>query len=124
MAPAQVQELTRQEALERLQRLPAHFEDAEQLAGAGPAFLLSAAGGELLLVLQLHLGGRLLWITAACGQAAEDLTRIGLQFVEQIGYLCGCEEVGFNTRRPGLVRKARRLGYLPDLDGYLRKALS
>lgn len=124
MAPAQVQELTRQEALERLQRRPVRGQDAEQLASAGPAFLLSAAGGELLLVLQLHLGGRLLWITAACGQAAEDLTRIGLQFVEQIGYLCGCDQVGFDTRRPGLVRKARRLGYFPESDGSLRKALT
>ena len=74
--------------------------------------------------LQLHLGGRLLWITAACGQAAEDLTRVGLQFVEQIAYLCGCDQVGFDTRRPGLVRKARRLGYFPESDGSLRKALT
>lgn len=66
--------------------------------------------------------GRELWIQAAGGKDAQDLTRLGLAAIEAQGKAARFESVGFQTRRKGLVKKAQALGY--EIDGFiLRKKI-
>lgn len=69
------------------------------------------------LGLALKIRGAELWIQAAGGADRENLTRLGLEAVERIAQQAGMDSVGFQTRRPGLVRKARALGY--EIDGFI-----
>ena len=82
-------------------------------------FMLDAPGNRLGYALKPV--GRELWIQAAGGEGAADLTSAGLTVIE--GQAVGLfESVGFQTRRAGLVRKAKKLGYI--IDGYiLRKTI-
>lgn len=81
----------------------------ESLASAGQAFELKAAGGSAVFVVRKD--GPLLWIQAAAGAAADDLTQVGLELIEEMARQAQCTHVGFQTARPGLVRKASRRGY-------------
>lgn len=79
------------------------------LQGAEFAYALRVAGSEL-------------WIQAAGGSAAVDLTRFGLAAIESQAK-GRFKTVGFQTRRRGLVAKAIKAGY--EIDGYiLRKKIN
>lgn len=106
---ATLQELTRDQALRALQLRPVRGHDQAELAGGGVPFELRTEAGRLVLVLDRR--DALLWISAASGEGAGDLTATGLAFVEQTARFAGCRRVAFATRRRGLVRKASRLGY-------------
>ncbi len=123
MAHAQVQEVSRAAALlQLLQARPIAGQDPRELVEHGVPFDLQTEGGRLLLVLQIHSEGELLWVNAAAGKGRADMTRTGLEFIEQCARQAGCREVGFTTARRGLVRKACRLGYRLS-GGEMRKAL-
>ena len=89
----------------------------ETLAAAGQAFELSAAGGSAVFVVTKK--GAQLWIEAAAGHAADDLTAVGLELIEEMARQAGCTEVGFQTARPGLVKKANQRGY--QVAGWILK---
>ena len=121
MAHAQVREVSRAVALMRfLQVRPIAGQDTRQLIEHGVPFDLEVEGGRLLMVLQIH--GHLMWVNAAAGNGQRDMTRTGLEFIEQCARQAGCREVGFTTTRRGLVRKACRLGYRLS-GGEMRKAI-
>lgn len=82
---------------------------AESIAAAGQAFEFEAGGGGGVFVVCKR--GPMLWIEAAHGRSADDLTDVGLQLVEEMARRAGCTEVGFQTARPGLVKKSERHGY-------------
>jgi len=63
--------------------------------------------------------GPLLWVQAAAGAAADDLTSMGLELIEEMARKAECTHVGFQTARPGLVRKASRCGY--QVAGWILK---
>ena len=66
--------------------------------------------------------GTELWIQAAGGRGKDDLTALGFSDIEQRAMAGGFDTVGFQTRRPGLVRKSICHGY--EIDGYiLRKKI-
>lgn len=111
MAP-QVQELSQAQALRALQLRPVRGHDQAELAAGGVPFELRTEAGRLVLVLDRR--DSLLWVTAASGGGQDDMTRHGLEFVEQCAQLVGCNRVAFTTRRRGLVRKACSLGYVRD----------
>ena len=71
---------------------------------------LSDVGG----VYALKPVGRELWIQAAGGKGAADLTLIMLTAIEQQAAAGAFRSVGFQTRRKGLIKKASRAGYLVE----------
>lgn len=82
--------------------------DLHAIAANGAAFVLLEEGAPVFGY-TLEADGDDLLITAAAGQAEHDLTVIGLRVIER--QAARFDAVTFETIRPGLVRKARRLGY-------------
>ncbi|MDO9011331.1 MAG: hypothetical protein Q7U78_05925 [Gallionella sp.] len=76
--------------------------------GSKFAYAVKAAGSEL-------------WVQAAGGSGAVDLSAFGLAVIEQQAAAAGLGSVGFQTRRRGLVRKAARAGY--QVDGYIMRKI-
>ncbi len=89
----------------------------ETLAAAGQAFELIASGGSGVFVVRKD--GAQLWVQAAAGAAADDLTAIGLELIEEMARRAQCSEVAFQTMRRGLVKKANQLGY--EVAGWILK---
>lgn len=91
----------------------------KQLIAGCDCALVDVEGGRFALAL-MRMGVEL-WIQAAGGKG-QGMTLEGLPVVEQIARQNGLESVGFQTRRPGLVKLARRAGY--EIDAFvLRKKL-
>jgi hypothetical protein len=95
--------------------------EGDDVQGLG---LENIVGGCIYFVLEndfayaLKRCGSELWVQAAGGRSAQDLTKVGLAKIEsQAAGLY--ESVGFQTRRRGLVRKAQREGY--EIDGYIMR---
>lgn len=106
------------EALKSTRRIdPTGAATAESLAAAGQAFEIEAGGGGGVFVVCKR--GRLLWIETAHGRAADDLTELGFQLVEEMARQAGCDEIGFQTARAGLVRKSERYGF--EQGGWIMK---
>lgn len=89
----------------------------ESMAATGQAFELKAEGGAGTFIVRKN--GLQLWVEAGVGRAADDLTAMGLQLIEEIARQSGCTEVAFQTARPGLVRKSASMGY--DTCGWIQK---
>lgn len=90
------------------------------VCAAGECFALDFESGRLVYVVELI--GPALWITAAAGrtQAAALAT---LQYIETQARAIGARLVKFQTVRRGLVRLARRAGYV-QTGFVLSKALA
>lgn len=80
-------------------------EDAQSVARRG-GWLLCEAGKTIAGFTVIERDGGL-FITAASGEGRRDLTDCILGLLEQ----AGAASVAFQTRRPGLIRKAARRGY-------------
>jgi hypothetical protein len=97
--------------------------DLAEVIAAGHAYKIVTARGQAVACYVLARLGARLWIMAAAGRAAFDLT--GAINALVAAQAAGCESIGFRTERPGLVRKAERLGYqVTRQEGsayYLRK---
>lgn len=89
----------------------------ETLAAAGQAFELSVSNGSAVFVVNKN-GGQL-WIQAAAGAAADNLTEIGLDLIEEMARQADCTQVAFQTMRRGLVKKANQRGY--EIAGWILK---
>lgn len=89
----------------------------ESLAAAGQAFELSADGGSGVFVVRKD--GHQLWIQAAAGAAADNLTDMGMELFDEMARQAECTEVAFQTARPGLVKKANQRGYV--VAGWIMK---
>lgn len=83
--------------------------DLADIIARGRTFRIVAPSGETVGAYVLAAFGPLLWVMAAGGQAAFDVTRAILALVEV--QAAGFEEIGFRTERRGLVKKAQRHGY-------------
>lgn len=112
MAP-HVREVSREHAVRAFQARPVSdprgLATPETIAARGAAFELQTGNGSGVFVLERK--GDQVWVHGASGQAAEDLTAIGLKLIEQGAQLAGARQVAFSTARRGLVRKAERAGY-------------
>lgn len=89
----------------------------ESMAKAGQAFKGEAEGGSGMFIVSKN--GHQLWIEAATGRAADDLTRMGLELIEEMARQAGCTEVAFQTARPGLVLKSSEAGF--EIAGWIMK---
>lgn len=78
-------------------------------AQAGQSFALKTPAGTLIFTTTER--GQQLWIEAAAGQGADDMTAHGLALIEGMAQGAGLASVGFQTARPGLMRKAQKQGY-------------
>jgi hypothetical protein len=97
--------------------------DLGDLVEEGEAFKVIAPDGATVAAYVLAGIGSSLWITAAAGRAGFDLCAVLDGLVMNQGR--AFDQIAFRTERPGLVRKARRLGYqIARREGrayYLRK---
>lgn len=118
MVPAQKVTLTRLDAataaamlagLEKFDpRGIATAADLGAMTAGGECFALTDdAGAQCIYVIRVRNGQA--WIQAAAGHGAADVTALTLPTIElQASHL---QSVAFQTMRPGLVRKASKLGY-------------
>lgn len=127
MALAHVAEVSRERAVQAFTETPVPdprgTSTPESMTAVGVPFeLKTSTGGGIFVLERQGRQGEVLWVTAAAGHAADDLTEIGLALIEETGRQCGCSEVAFQTARRGLVRKAESAGY--QVAGWiLKKAL-
>ncbi len=83
-------------------------ETVEQVAALGRCYVIEQDGRPVAgYVLQRQ--GDECFVLAAAGSVDFDLTDFGLRLIE--AHAVGLASVAFQTRRPGLVKKAARLGY-------------
>lgn len=82
--------------------------DPHEIIGEGESFI-AYADGVPFFGYTLAVDGRELIITTAAGRSSFDLVRALAVLVETHGK--GFDSIRFHTVRPGLVRKALRLGY-------------
>lgn len=121
MAIEKIEALTTEQAAQAFHELPVPdpqgIATPESLAAAGEAFEFFAAGGSCRAVVRKN--GCQLWIEAASGKAADDLTAIGLELAEEVANQAQCQEVAFQTCRAGLMKKATQHGY--QVAGWILK---
>ncbi len=83
--------------------------DLEDMIKQGQTYKVIASSGEAVGAYVLAAYDALLWVLAAGGRAAFDLSKAMFQLIElqakEFTY------VGFRTERPGLVKKALKAGY-------------
>lgn len=103
-------------------RAPVDCDTADQIAAHGQCFSLRTDSGECVFVLRQK--GAVLWIDGAgATRPGRGITEAGLQLAEQIARLSGCNQIAFETQRPGLVRKSKNMGFA--VAGYiLKKAIT
>ncbi len=82
--------------------------DPAEIIGEGEAFV-ACANGVPFFGYTLVAIGRELVITTAAGRSRCDLVKALATLAEVHG--AGFDSIRFHTVRPGLVRKARQLGY-------------
>lgn len=90
-------------------------DDLLPLASGGMCF--EVVGGESRAVYVLKIGGGVAWVNAAKGAGKLDLCDLLSLVVE--AQAAELDAVAFQTSRPGLVRKAKKLGY--EVTGWVLK---
>ncbi|BEV15568.1 hypothetical protein HBDW_23560 [Herbaspirillum sp. DW155] len=91
---------------ERVKTNPA--ETLDQLLARGEAFKVML-DGEIVGAYLLEVHGPEVWILLAGGRAPVDLAHYGIALIEQQAR--DFDSIGFQTRRPGLIKKAKRAGF-------------
>lgn len=110
MAFEKVEPISGQQAAQSLEKCAAvGGYSVRELVDGGHAFRLKTTCGEGVFVLKKM--GAVCWVEAGQGTAKDDLTEQGLAVIEEIARGLSCEAVEFQTRRPGLVKKASALGF-------------
>lgn len=121
MAHATVREVSRERAVQAFTETPvpdpSGTSTPQTLAAVGVPFELETGTGRGVFVLEQQ--GDVLWVNAAAGKAADDLTDIGLQVIEETARQVGCRFVAFSTARRGLVHKSERRGF--EVSGWIMK---
>lgn len=93
--------------------------DANEVAKAGPRYVCEQDGVPVFGFV-LEIQGKEVFVMAAGSVGKLDFTKIGLSAIEALA--ANYDSVSFTTKRPGLVKKAQKLGY--EIDGYfLRKKI-
>jgi hypothetical protein len=86
-------------------------ETAESMARVGRCFVVSHDGRDVASYV-LQRQGSECFVLAAAGSAEFDITAFMAAVLE--GHAHGLSSIAFQTRRPGLIRKARKYGYRID----------
>ena len=92
--------------------------DVNAIAARGRCFMAQTANSVAVYVVQTRNGQA--WVSACKGWGPTNWTNVLLPVIER--QAAGCESVGFQTSRRGLVRSAEKQGY--EVTGWiLRKKL-
>lgn len=92
--------------------------DIVGMTHTGQCFAATAPEAQAVYILKVHNGTA--WVDALKGFGPLDWIETILPIIE--AQAKGCAAVAFQTKRPGLVRKAKKQGYI--VAGYiLRKSL-
>jgi hypothetical protein len=83
-------------------------EPMDYLASVGRCFVISQDERDVAAYV-LQRRGDECYVLAAAGSVDFDLTAFGLALIE--AHARGLSSVAFQTKRPGLIRRASRLGY-------------
>lgn len=106
----EIEQISSQEAAQALKKCATvGGYTVRELVDGGHAFRLKTTGGEGVFVVKKV--GAVCWVEAGQGSSSDDLTAQGLAVIEEIARGLCCEAVEFQTRRPGLVKKAAALGF-------------
>lgn len=84
-------------------------DDFEAAMRSGQCYKVIDGAGQAVGAYVLRTCGAEVWIAAAAGRAAFDLTAVLSALVDLQAR--AFDSIAFQTRRPGLIRKARRYGY-------------
>jgi hypothetical protein len=94
----------------RLEKVLIHEgDDFEAAMRRGQCFKVLSASGKKVGAYVLQPCGGEVWISAGAGSADFDLTVVMSALIDQQSQ--DFDSIAFQTRRRGLVRKARQLGY-------------
>lgn len=97
---------------------PVNCDTASQIAENGECFELTTSQGACVFVLRVK--GSVLWIDGAgATRPGTGITEAGLELAEQIARRAGCDQIAFETARPGLLRKSKKQGF--SIAGYIVK---
>lgn len=88
-------------------------QDIAAMCSNGQCVEIEHEGGKAVMVLTSRNG--VLWVNAAAGAGPVCLTSA----MDQALQASGARSIAFQTARPGLVRKAKRLGY--RVTGYIMR---
>lgn len=120
--PVGIQLVSREEAARAFEACAAFAPDAQTtpqgVAADGDCYRFTTPAG--VLTYSASVLGECYWVNGAAG-TGRQLTERGLAAIEYQARQFGCRRVGFTTVRPGLIRKAERLGYQiehPDGAGF------
>ena len=94
---------------------PARRMAPADVAASGECFELDIDGVKGVFVIKKQADR--LWISGAGAVGSRGLTAPGLAVIEAAALQSGCVSVGFQTRRPGLVKLAKKQGY--RIRGYI-----
>ena len=83
-------------------------ETAADMASVGRCFVVSQDGRDVASYV-LQRQGDECYVLAAAGSAEFDITAFMAAMLE--GHAAGLSSIAFQTRRAGLIRKARKYGY-------------
>jgi len=93
-------------------------QDIQAMAKAGQCFAATAPGAQAVYIVKVSNG--IAWIDACKGFGPVDWSLTLLPVIE--AQAKGCAAVGFQTKRRGLVKQAKKQGY--TVAGYImRKSL-
>ena len=88
---------------------PAGQSTPTSIAANGQCFELTAGGHSGCFVVRKH--GAQLWVSGAGAVKSKGLTGVGLTIIEETARQSGCDSVAFQTKRPGLVKLAKKQNY-------------
>jgi len=113
MENCEVKALTAEQAAPILARAgivdPLGINTAESIAASGNCFAFDDGADAFVFVLRLRSGVLFVDATAAM-QAGQALAK-GLPLADEIARQANCRSIVFETARPGLVRRAKKMGY-------------
>lgn len=88
---------------------PARRGEPQSIAESGDCFRLTVGDAGGVFVVKKR--GAELWVSGAAAVKTAGLAVPGLCVLEQLAKKENCRTVGFQTRRPGLVRVAKKQGF-------------
>lgn len=110
---ASLQALTEAEACAYLQRFklidPSGAASVASAVAGAQCYALRSAYGAAVFALRINPARA--WVSVAAGETTASITPALAQAIERQAKQGGAPVVRFQTARPGLVRRAERLGY-------------
>lgn len=113
MEKIQVTKISSAAALDMLRAVPGRdpsgMSTPEGIVAGGDCYRLQDGASDCVFVLKKNRDR--MWVETARAVKSAGLTRYGFNLAEAMSRESGCQRVGFQTARPGLVKIAKKNGY-------------